>query len=75
MMKSCRSGVFFPMKNPSSWSVSCMCASDTGSSRIDSPMKPLNSPAEISPRPLNRVTSALAPKCVRAARLSGSEYQ
>ena len=49
MMNSCRSGVFFPMKNESSSSLLVRWCRFTGSCRMFSPMKSLNSPAEISP--------------------------
>jgi len=51
MMNSCRSGVFLPMKNESSSSLLVRWWRLIGSRRMFSPMKSLNSPAEISPRP------------------------
>ena len=61
MMNSCRSGVFLPMKKESSSSLLWRWCRFTGSRRMFSPMKSLNSPAEISPRPLKRVISWVAP--------------
>jgi len=54
MMNSGRSGVFLPMKKESNSSLLCRWCRFTGSRRMFSPMKSLNSPAEISPRPLKR---------------------
>jgi|GEM_PF-6430716 len=61
MMNSCRSGVFLPMKNESSSSLLVRWWRLIGSRRMASPMKSLNSSAEISPRPLKRVISWVAP--------------
>jgi hypothetical protein len=57
MMKSCRSGVFLPMKNAEQLVAVVEVIQVHGLSRMFSPMKSLNSPAEISPRPLKRVIS------------------
>jgi len=60
------------MKNESRRSLLWTWVSDRGSRRMSSPMKALNSPAEISPRPLKRVISAAAPTFATAASFSAS---
>ena len=67
MIYSCRSGVFLPIKNFSISLIDSCTSILTGSRRISSAMKCLNSSGEISPKPLNRVISGFRPRVLMAS--------